>query len=72
MNKYKRLFIAAGAVVCFLPLISCSCWNSGSFVLIDKEIAQHDENAWETTINEIANTDCPTIYLTVDAAYFLF
>ena len=71
MNKYKRLFIAAGAVVCFLPLISCSCWNSGSFVLIDKEIAQHDENAWETTINEIANTDCPTIYLTVDAAYFL-
>ena len=71
MNKYKHLFITAGVTACFLPLISCSCGNNGSSIVVDKEIAQHDENAWETTINEIANSDCPTIYLTADAAYFL-
>ena len=72
INKYKCLLITVSVTTCFLPLISCSCGNNGSSsVVIDKEIAQHDENAWETTINEIASADCPTIYLTVDAAYFL-
>lgn len=52
----------------FLPFISSGCSNN-SPIVIDKEIANHDDNAWETAINEIANADCPTIYLTADASY---
>ena len=68
MKNHKHLFITT---TCFLPAISCGCGKNNHLIIIDKEIAQHDENAWETAINEIANTNCPTIYLTADAAYLL-
>ena len=68
MNK-KFLKITSTSLM-FLPFISCGCGNNSS-ITIEKEIAKHDEKCWETTINDIANADCPTIYLTVGAAYFL-
>ncbi len=52
----------------FIPFVSSSCISNFP-IIVDKEIAKHDDNAWETAINEIANTDCPTIYLTADASY---
>lgn len=68
MNK-KILKITTTSLM-FLPFISCGCGNN-STIIIEKEIAEHDEKCWETTINDIANADCPTIYLTCDAAYYL-
>jgi hypothetical protein len=48
MNKFKRFSIALSAGSCFLPVISCGCGTGGGdypVVVVDKEIAQHDDNA---------------------------
>ena len=48
-----------------------SCQTGSSYFVCDPEIVKHDPNGWNTCINEIANSNCPTIYLTADAAYYL-
>lgn len=69
MNR-KTLKIATTSLM-FSPFISGGCANNHLSVIVEKEIAKHDEKCWETTIYDIANADCPTIYLTGDAAYYL-
>ncbi len=68
-NKNKHFFSIL-FLSSFSPIVA-SCQTGTNFFICDSEIAKHDINAWNTCINEIASSNCPTIYLTADSAYYL-
>lgn len=69
LNKKMKYSLLISSLSC-LP-VTTSCQARANYLVCDMEIATHDANGWNTCINEIAHSDCPTIYLTTDAAYCL-
>lgn len=68
MKKILKGILSSLIVAHYVTI--CSSCKSGTFVC-DKEIANHNPNGWYTSIKEIAQSECPTIYLTADAAYYI-